>query len=225
MTPTHGDTKDASAPDDQSAEVAALGYLYTTERTDQTAHLSATLAIVAGSFVYIGVIAGRLPDLRSSLWLLAVPIPLWILAAFHLLLMANILNRNHSLAILEYRLSIEANVDHRLIGMANGRKVMDLNQQPWQLKVQSIITYLGMISLILACTVVAWLNVHLSAYCRAASGVAYLTVAGLYGLGWLRALQYLKTPDPTCAERSANAVAEGASRSAQPEDDGGVAEN
>ena len=55
-----------------SVEASALGYLYTTERTDQTAHLSATLAIVAGAFVYIGVIAGRLPDLRSSLWLLAV---------------------------------------------------------------------------------------------------------------------------------------------------------
>ncbi|MFI5776599.1 hypothetical protein [Nocardia sp. NPDC051570] len=140
----------------QRVEVAALTSLYDAERADQQTHMNVALALIAGAVTYLGVVVGQFHDLRQSyLFAVLIPFPLWMVAAFHVLLIATIVTRNKSIRILELRLFAAtrlaaAGVTVDEIGRERARKVTDFRVQPWQLKFQTLMTY-GGIGLTLVC--------------------------------------------------------------------------
>ena len=146
-----------------SDRVAALAALYTSERADQQTHMNVALSLIAGAVVYVGLIASQFTDIkRSYLWAVAAPAPIWIVAAFHVLLISAVLTRNQSIRILEGHLAAAADlgVPTSEIGSERGRRIMDIDKQPWALKVQTIVTYAGILSSLIAFTFVCLWNAY-----------------------------------------------------------------
>ncbi|MCM6772064.1 hypothetical protein NDR87_02770 [Nocardia sp. CDC159] len=153
-------------PEVERAEVAALTSLYDAERGDQQVHLNVSLALIAGAVAYLGVMAAQFHELkRSYVWSVLIPFPLWMVAAFHVLLMATIVTRNRSIRILEARLYAAtrlwaAGVTFEEIGRERARKVTDFRIQPWPLKIQSLVTYGGIVATLLSVTAYCLWHAH-----------------------------------------------------------------
>ncbi|RDI67854.1 hypothetical protein [Nocardia pseudobrasiliensis] len=136
-------------PEVERVEVAALTSLYEAERTDQQMHMNVSLALIAGAVAYLGVVAAQFHELKQSyVFAVLIPFPLWMVAAFHVLLIATIVTRNKSIRILEMRLYAAtrlaaSGVTVDQIGRERARKVTDFRDQPWQLKSQTLVTYGG----------------------------------------------------------------------------------
>ncbi|MFI6168943.1 hypothetical protein ACIBCN_19340 [Nocardia sp. NPDC051052] len=145
-------------PPVDAVEVTALAGLYQAERADQQVHMNVSLTLIAGAVAYLGLVVSQFQSLKESrTWPVLIAVPLWMVAAFHVLLMANILTRNKSIQILEARLHAATQlgamgVAASEIGAERGRKVMDINVQPWALKIQTLVTYVGIIVTLLTFT-------------------------------------------------------------------------
>jgi hypothetical protein len=142
----------------EPTEVAALAALYQADRADQAQQGSGALTLIAGSVAYLGLLVTAWKDIAAApYWPVLLPGPLWMVAAFHVLTMGNVLNRNHSIRVLEVRLHSATRlralgVAANEIGSARGREVMDLNLQPALLKVQTLVTYVGIAGVLLLTT-------------------------------------------------------------------------
>ncbi|MFD3431249.1 hypothetical protein [Nocardia fluminea] len=193
-------TSSTTNPPVDAVEATALTALYQAERTDQQVHMNVSLTLIAGAVAYLGLVVSQFQGLKDSrVWPLIIAVPLWMVAAFHVLLMANILTRNKSIQILEARLHAATKlgamgVPASEIGSERGRQVMDIHVQPWPLKFQTLVTYLGIITTLLTFTYyclwsaqdihgwTTWLVVAVVAYSIAVVGLAAAWIKALVSL-------------------------------------------
>jgi hypothetical protein len=137
---------------------AALGALYQAERQDAAQMLVTSLALIAGGLTYLGVAAVLINNvaLPGGPWVLAfLAFPLWVVASFHVLLVANALVRASSIDIIERRITAMAGFSESLrtrLGSRAGQRVTNIAEQYPALKLQTIITYGGVLIIIVMFT-------------------------------------------------------------------------
>ncbi|MBF6327734.1 hypothetical protein [Nocardia transvalensis] len=187
----------STLPAFDKVEVAAVSTLYDAERADQQVHMTVALAVIAGGVTYLGVVAGQFHQLKhSDFWAVLLPFPLWMIAAFHVLLMAAIVTRNKSIMLLEARLyaatrlaAFEIPAD--AIGRARLRKVTDFVPQRWPLKIQSLITYGGIGLTLVSFTCFCLWNAHIVqgwTFMVVAAIPFYLVLSGCLLAAWYTVL-------------------------------------
>lgn len=114
--------------------VTALAALYQGEKTDASyvansamAMMGFGVAYLVGAIVFVGNLShGPI----AWLFLLLLPIPLWLIAAFHSLMTLNLMSHGISIRIIEDALfkASELPVERDLVGSAAGDKTMDITQ-------------------------------------------------------------------------------------------------
>src|SRR5215211_785807 len=144
--------------DESSNSIAALGVMYQAERQDQGNLLLTALALIAGAAAYIGVAVALVNSASNpgNPWVLAfLPFPMWVVTAYHVLLVANALVRSASVEIIEKRLIGVLNLrnEEPRIGSRAAQRVMNIDEQPTVLRIQSYITYVGVGAVVVAFTV------------------------------------------------------------------------
>jgi hypothetical protein len=148
---------DSIAATGESADrVAALGALYQADRQDAVGNLVAALALIAAGLTYVGVVAVLINNVKlpGGPWALAfLAFPLWVVASFHALLTANSVVRARSIEIIERPLVRAAGFDdsvRQYIGSRAGQRVMNIKEQPRRLWPQTLISYGGVLVVIIA---------------------------------------------------------------------------
>ena len=107
----------------------ALSALYQAERQDAAGMLATSLALIAGGLTYLGVAAVLINNvaLPGGAWVLAfLAFPMWVVASFHVLLVANALVRASSIEIIEKRLTGMAGFGEHMrehIGSRAGQRI------------------------------------------------------------------------------------------------------
>lgn len=207
--PSAGSPGPASLPPVDAVEVTALAALYQADRADQSQHNTSALTLIAGAVAYLGLVVTAWKDVKAAaMWPVLLPVPLWMVAAFHVLIMGAVLTRNQSIRILEVRLHSATKLpmlgvaSHEL-GGARARQVMDLDRQPILLKVQTLVTYMGIGCVLFGFTAYAvwntWHHHGWDTQVRIAAG-AYSIAAALVLAAWIRILLYLEEPLPAWAQ-------------------------
>jgi hypothetical protein len=148
---------DSIAATGESADrVAALGALYQADRQDAVGNLVAALALIAAGLTYVGVVAVLINNVKlpGGPWTLAfLAFPLWVVASFHALLAANSVVRARSIEIIERPLVRAAGFNdsvRQYIGSRAGQRVMNIKEQPRRLWAQTLISYGGVLVVIIA---------------------------------------------------------------------------
>jgi hypothetical protein len=144
---------------DSADRVAALGVLYQSERQDSATILVTSLALVAAGLTYMGIVAVLLNTSRlvGGVWISAfLAFPLWLIAAYHVLLVGTTLVRSNSIEIIEQRLLKVIGFDESTredIGSLAGQKVLDIDKQPRVLRSQTYVSYGGVALIIIIFTI------------------------------------------------------------------------
>lgn len=138
--------------------VAALAVLYQSERQDSATILLTSLALIAAGMTYLGIAAVLLSSSKlPGAWVSAfLAFPLWVITAYHVLLVGTALVRSNSIAIIEQRLVKMIDFDkvtEQNIGSRAGQKVLDVDKQPGVLKVQTFVSYGGVALIIVVFTI------------------------------------------------------------------------
>lgn len=142
-----------------SDRVTALAALYQGEKTDASSVFNAAMAMMAAAVAYL---VGAIPfvgDLSGKpsgwLFLLLLPMPLWLIAAFHSLMTLNAMSHGISVRIIEDALFEESRlrVNRLLIGSAAGDKIMDFTQEKVVHKITTLVVYGGILFLVCVFTV------------------------------------------------------------------------
>jgi hypothetical protein len=132
-----------------SDRIAALSALYQAERQDMSSLDTLALALIAGYLAYLGIAAVILGESHAiaNRWVLPfLSLPLWVGSSYHVILVAANLARAQSVEIVEHLLVAEAEIEdnHRQkIGFRAIQRVMNVEEQPTVLKLQTFITYIG----------------------------------------------------------------------------------
>ena len=138
--------------------VAALSALYQAERQYAAWMLVTALALVVGGLTYLGVVAVLINNvtLPGGHWVLAfLAFPIWIVASFHVLIVANALVRASSIEIIEEQLTEIIGFDDGVresIGSQAGQKAANIAEQPIPLKIQTTVSYGGVYIIIVVFT-------------------------------------------------------------------------
>ena len=141
--------------------IAALAALYQGEKTDASYLFNTAMAMMGIAVSYVvGAIAFLGNPSRGPmpwLFLLLLPIPLWLIVAFHSLMTLNALSHGISVRIIEDALfdASELQVDRGLVGSAAGDKIMDITQEKVVHKVTTVVVYAGVAGLVIGFTVYA----------------------------------------------------------------------
>ena len=141
--------------------IAALAALYQGEKTDASYLFNTAMAMMGIAVSYVvGAIAFLGTPSRGPmpwLFLLLLPIPLWLIVAFHSLMTLNAMSHGISVRIIEDALfdASELGVDRGLVGSAAGDKIMDITQEKVVHKVTTFVVYAGVAGLVIGFTVYA----------------------------------------------------------------------
>jgi hypothetical protein len=141
--------------------IAALAALYQGEKTDASYLFNTAMAMMGIAVSYVvGAIAFLGNPSRGPmpwLFLLLLPIPLWLIVAFHSLMTLNAMSHGISVRIIEDALfdASELRVDRCLVGSAAGDKIMDITQEKVVHKVTTVVVYAGVACLVIGFTVYA----------------------------------------------------------------------
>lgn len=143
--------------------VAALAALYQAERQDLTGILAQSIALVGLSLTYMAILGALVSSDTFQLGPVAlgwISGPVWMLIAFHALLLALTMAHGQSVAIIERRLVDTAGLEASAgaIGAAAGTGVTDLpilarKIKRWGLFFSTWIAYGGYFSIALAFTI------------------------------------------------------------------------
>ena len=141
--------------------IPALAALYGGEKTDASAVFNTAIALMALALAYlVGAMPfveelGHAPNAKLSLVLL--PIPLWLVIAFHSLMTLNAMSHGISVRIIEDALfeASELRARRDLVGSAAGDKIMDITQAKVVHKATTVVVYLGVACLVIGFTVYA----------------------------------------------------------------------
>ncbi len=130
--------------------VSALGALYQGEKTDASAIFNVAMAMMGiGAAYLVGVVTlvdkyGTSPLTWDVVVLL--PIPLWLIAAFHSLITLNAMSHGVSVRVIENRLFEIAGFDDEirdLVGSQAGDRIMDIQEAKWPHKIATGFVYGG----------------------------------------------------------------------------------
>jgi hypothetical protein len=141
--------------------IAALAALYQGEKIDASYLFNTAMAMMGIAVSYVvGAIAFLGNPSRGPmpwLFLLLLPIPLWLIVAFHSLMTLNAMSHGISVRIIEDALfdASELRVDRCLVGSAAGDKIMDITQEKVVHKVTTFVVYAGVAGLVIGFTVYA----------------------------------------------------------------------
>ena len=146
--------------------IPALAALYGGEKTDASAVLNMAIAMMALALAYlVGAMPfveglGHAPNAKLSLVML--PIPLWLVIAFHSLMTLNAMSHGMSVRIIEDALfkASELRVKRDLVGSAAGDKIMDITQAKFIHKITTLVVYGGVGLLVIVFTAYALYSAH-----------------------------------------------------------------
>lgn len=139
--------------------IPALSALYQGEKTDASSLFNTAMAMMAlaaayllGAIEWVDKLQGT-PNARLSLVLL--PIPLWLVIAFHSLITLNAMSHGISVQILEHALfaSADLRVRRDMVGSAAGDKIMDMNRAQPIHRITTVVVYGGVALSVLVFTI------------------------------------------------------------------------
>jgi len=141
--------------------VTALAALYQGEKTDASYVFNTAMAMMGIAVAYLVAAIPFVDNLSHGpfgwLFLLLLPFPLWLIAAFHSLMTLNAMSHGISVRIIEDALfkASELRVNRGLVGSAAGDKIMDITQAKAVHKVTTVVVYGGVAFLVIGFTVYA----------------------------------------------------------------------
>jgi hypothetical protein len=169
--------------------IAALAALYQGEKTDASYVFNTAMAMMGVAVAYL---IGAIPFVGSLrhgpigwLFVLLLPVPLWLVVAFHSLITLNAMSHGISVRIIENALFevSELRVKRDLVGSAAGDKIMDITQAKAAHKVTTVVVYGGVGFLVFGFTAYALYS---------ANGALKDDLAWFRGLAvWIAAATYL----------------------------------
>jgi hypothetical protein len=119
---------------DPVAALTALAALYQGEKTDASSIFYTAMALMGVAVAYL---VGAVPFIGTLqhvsfgwIFVLLLPMPLWLVIAFHSLITLNAMSHGISVKIIEDELfdASELQVERELVGSAAGDKIMDITQ-------------------------------------------------------------------------------------------------
>jgi hypothetical protein len=166
--------------------VNALSALYQAEKTDATGVFNTAMAMMGIGGAYLAAmmtLADKFGD-GSLNWfiVLLIPLPLWLIAAFHSLMTFNAMSHGVSVRIIEDALFRESGlqVERDLVGSAAGDKIMDITKSGLTHRITTIVVYFGVAALVVGFTIfvlyLAWDKVSVCASVVAIVGYALLLI-------------------------------------------------
>jgi hypothetical protein len=144
--------------------VTALAALYQGEKTDASYVFNTAMVMMGVAVAYL---VGAIPFVDKVsrgpiawLFVLLLPVPLWLIAAFHSLMTLNAMSHGISVRIIENALFDESglaarNADRELVGSAAGDRIMDITQAKVIHKVTTVVVYAGVALLVMGFTAYA----------------------------------------------------------------------
>jgi hypothetical protein len=197
--------------------VTALAALYQGEKTDASYVFNTAMVMmgVAVAYLVAGIpFVGSFIMDRAWLLLLLLPIPLWLIAAFHSLMTLNAMSHGISVRIIEDALFTRAELraDRELIGSAAGDKIMDITQSKAVHTITTIVVYVGVAFLVIGFTVytlhsasaimradVALVHARVGAIAQA----IYWALGIMVGYSWIEGLRIINKGRCKVSEASA----------------------
>jgi hypothetical protein len=148
-------------PDNQA--VTALAALYQGEKTDASYVFNTAMVMMGVAVAYL---VGAIPFVGNFnqgqfdwLFLLLLPIPLWLIAAFHSLMTLNAMSHGISVRIIENELfeatGLRVKVKRNLVGSAAGDRIMDITQAKAVHILTTVVVYGGVAFLVIGFTAYA----------------------------------------------------------------------
>lgn len=142
--------------------VAGLAALYQGEKTDASYVFNTAMAMMGIAVAYL---IGAIPFVGNLghgpigwLFLLLLPFPLWLIAAFHSLMTLNAMSHGISVQIIEHALFKASGLPvgaRDLVGSAAGDKIMDITQAKLAHKLTTVVVYGGVAFLVIGFTAYA----------------------------------------------------------------------
>jgi hypothetical protein len=141
--------------------VSALAALYQGEKTDASYVFNTAMVMMGVAVAYL---VGAMPFVvnishgpNARLFLLLLPIPLWLIAAFHSLMTLNAMSHGISVRIIEDALFEESGlrVNRLMVGSAAGDEIMDITQAKAAHKLTTVVVYGGVALLVAGFTAYA----------------------------------------------------------------------
>lgn len=171
--------------------VSALGALYQGEKSDATGIFNVAMAMMGIAAAYIVAAVGIFGQLDSTSWIvvIALPIPLWLIAGFHSLLTLNGMMHGASVQILENHLYRETDLPpgaRKYVGSKGADRIMDIGQSHPIHKVTTAFVYGGVALAVVGFTGLAVYNAWGSAnnFARYGSMIGYVLAAGVVAGSW-----------------------------------------
>jgi hypothetical protein len=151
------------SPSAANDPVPALAGLYQGEKTDATGIFNTAMAMMGVAVAYL---IGAIPFVSKIsegpipwVFLILLPMPLWIVIAFHSLITLNAMSHGVSVRIIENALfessGLRGKVKRNLVGSAAGDKIMDITQAKTVHKLTTVFVYGGVAVLVLLFTAYA----------------------------------------------------------------------
>lgn len=145
-------------------KVEALAAIYTGTRADNSSIMNVGLALLGAGVTYIAATLAFADAFGTDVdWIIVavLPAPLWIVAAFHSLIVSITMVNAVTAQYVEARLMDVAGVgnpDRRYIGYQRAEMIMNIGKSRWSHKVMVVLTYGGAATLVLGYTVyMTWL--------------------------------------------------------------------
>jgi hypothetical protein len=141
--------------------IAALAALYQGEKTDASSIFNTAMAMMGVAVAYLVFAIPFVGNLSRGpipgIFLILLPVPLWIIIAFHSLITLNAMSHGVSVRIIEDALfeASELRVERDLVGSAAGDKIMDVKVSKPAHKLTTRFVYVGVGLLVIGFTIYA----------------------------------------------------------------------
>ncbi|MFC9689139.1 hypothetical protein ACFTSF_11405 [Kribbella sp. NPDC056951] len=188
--------------------VSALGALYQGEKTDSIGIFNVAMVMMGIAAAYV-ISAVTVSDLYGTAldWkvVLLLPVPLWLIAAYHSLVALGGMSHGISLSILEYSLYLQSKLPsdgefvepeeplRKYVGSRLGDRIMDIGQATWPHRIASVFVYagfyLGIVGYTVSVIVAAW--GHVSGGWSAGAIIVYSLALAIVATSWLQGFRLL----------------------------------
>lgn len=185
---------------DPDAALTALAALYQGEKTDSAYIFNTAMALMGIAVAYLVFAIPSVGTLSRTphgwVFLILLPVPLWLIAAFHSLITLNSMNHGVSVQIIEDQLfdASELRVRRDLVGSAAGDKIMDISKSKLIHVLTTAFVYIGVAVLIMGFTYYAVYSAsevrgpvvgEAPAVIVLAAAITYVLLLLMVGLSWL----------------------------------------
>jgi hypothetical protein len=190
---------------DPAAALTALAALYQGEKTDASYIFNTAMALMAIAVAYLVFAIPSVGNLsggqHAGVFLILLPVPLWLVAAFHSLITLNAMSHGVSVQIIEQQLfdASELQVRRDLVGSAAGDRIMDINKSKLIHRCTTVFVYAGVAILIVGFTCYAVYSASevkpaalaVPAHAVWAAAFSYGLLLLMVGLSWLVGLKMI----------------------------------